>query len=54
MTFMHLLAGLAMVVGVCAAITAAATLGMVGMARLERAAVSAEPSPSRLRGSQRP
>ncbi len=43
MTFVHLLAGLALVVGSCAAIAAAATLWMIGMARLEQAAIRVEP-----------
>ena len=47
MTFMHLLAGLGLVIGGCAAIATAATLWMVGMARLERSAVSVDASPPR-------
>ncbi|MCU4184698.1 hypothetical protein K6U06_10030 [Acidiferrimicrobium sp. IK] len=43
MDFMHFLAGLGMVIGICAAIATAATLWMIGMARLERSAVRVEP-----------
>jgi hypothetical protein len=47
MTFVHLLAGLALVIGSCAAIAATATLWMMGMARLERSAIRVEPAPAR-------
>lgn len=43
MTFLQVLAGLSLVVGTCAAIALAATLCMVGMARLEKAAIRVEP-----------
>jgi hypothetical protein len=46
MTFVHVLTGLALVIGSCAAIATAATLSMMGMARLERSAVRVEPAPA--------
>lgn len=53
MTFLQVLAGLSLVVGTCAAIALAATLCMVGMARLEKAAIRIEPERPRLRHDHR-
>ncbi len=39
MTFFQFLAGLGLVIGCCAAVATAATLCMVGMARLEQSAM---------------